>query len=39
LAHSLRLHGEITTDFRDLALDSIRQFGTSEPRLSSPRRI
>jgi hypothetical protein len=27
LAHPLRLHGEIATDLRDLALDSIREIG------------
>jgi len=26
LAHPLRLHGEIATDFSDLALNNIRQF-------------
>jgi hypothetical protein len=31
LAHPLRLHGEIATDFSDLAFDNIRQFGGSRP--------
>ena len=31
LAHPLRLHGEITTDFRDVAVDPLRQFGASQP--------
>lgn len=30
LAHPLRLHREIATDFFDLTFDSSRQFGTSE---------
>jgi hypothetical protein len=31
LAHPLRLHGEIATDFSDLAFNNIRQFGGSRP--------
>jgi len=34
LPHPLRLHGEIATDFCDLAFDCIRQIGGSAPRAS-----
>jgi hypothetical protein len=31
LTHSLRFHGEIATQFRDLAFDHIRPFGRLRP--------
>jgi hypothetical protein len=34
LPRPLRLDGEIATEFRDLAFDSIRQFGRSRPPVS-----
>ena len=37
LAHPLHLHGQVTTDFHDLAFNGIRQFGGSAPPLSPPR--
>jgi hypothetical protein len=37
LPHPPYLHGEIATDFPDLAFDSTRQFGGSAARLSPPR--
>ena len=37
LAHPLDLHGQVATDFRDLAFNGIRQYGGSAPPLSRPR--
>jgi hypothetical protein len=37
LAHPLRLHGKITTEFRNLAFDDMWQVGASEPPLSFAR--
>ena len=37
LAHPLHLHGHVTTDFRDLTFDGVRQFGGSAPPLRPPR--
>jgi hypothetical protein len=35
LAHSFRLHGQVTTDFRDLPFDGIQQVD-GPTRVSSP---
>jgi len=36
LAQPLHLHGHVTTDFRDLTFNGVRQFGGCAPLLSSP---